>query len=216
MRIDIADELAGRLTFAAVAGTGITVRRDDPDLWKDIEALSRELRERFADLKPSRVEDLRPARDLYKAAGVDPTRRRPASEALFRRVVRGRDLYRINNAVDACNFCSLRFFLPIGLYDLEAVRGETVTLRKGREGEGYKGLGKDSVTLDGHICVADAEGPFGHPSGDSFRTRITESTREILWLIFAPADYDPARLDDHAAFSAETIRRACGGSTGRL
>ena len=51
-------------------------------------------------------------RTMYKRVGLDPTKRRPSSEALLRRVRKGDPLPRINAMVDVCNWCSLEFQLP--------------------------------------------------------------------------------------------------------
>ncbi len=55
-------------------------------------------------------------RAMYRRVGLDPTKRRPSSEALLRRVRKGEPLPRINSLVDVCNWCSLEFQLPYGLY----------------------------------------------------------------------------------------------------
>ena len=70
------------------------------------------------------------ARTLYKALGLDPTKTRPSNEALLRRALKGKSLYRISTLVDALNLSSLREQLPFGLYDLDHV-DPPVTLRKG-------------------------------------------------------------------------------------
>jgi DNA/RNA-binding domain of Phe-tRNA-synthetase-like protein len=75
-------------------------------------------------------------RTMYKRVGLDPTRNRPSSEALLRRVRRGDPLPRINSMVDVCNWCSLEFQLPYGLYDAARLEGD-VELRRGRDGECY-------------------------------------------------------------------------------
>ena len=75
---------------------------------------------------------------MYKRVGLDPTKRRPSSEALLRRVRKGDPLPRINSMVDVCNWCSLEFQLPYGLYDAAQIEGDVV-LRLGREGESYPG-----------------------------------------------------------------------------
>ncbi|HEV8396016.1 MAG TPA: phenylalanine--tRNA ligase beta subunit-related protein, partial [Vicinamibacterales bacterium] len=46
-------------------------------------------------------------RTMYKRVGLDPTKTRPSSEALLRRVRKGDPLPRINTLVDVCNWCSL-------------------------------------------------------------------------------------------------------------
>src|SRR6185436_16071935 len=83
-------------------------------------------------------------RTMYKRVGLDPTKTRPSSEALLRRVRKGDTLPRINSLVDVCNWCSLEFQLPYGLYDASRVDGD-IELRIGREGESYPGIRKDEV-----------------------------------------------------------------------
>lgn len=216
MPLQFENHLPDDVAIRAIMASDVTVRASSSALWEEIAALGEQIRAEFGHLTPGHIPPLEPARRLYKSCGVDPTRRRPASEALFRRLHRGKDLYRINNAVDVCNFCSLSFVLPIGLYDLDRIEGQSVTLRLGLAGEGYRGLGKDHVGLDGHICLVDREGPFGHPSADSFRTGITDTTRHLLWVIYAPADYDADRLETHRAFSMEWLEKECGGKAGPL
>ena len=80
-----------------------------------------------------RREESAAVRAMYRRTGLDPTKRRPSSEALLRRVRKGEGLPRINTLVDVCNWCSLEFQLPYGLYDLDRVDGE-VTLRLGTGG----------------------------------------------------------------------------------
>ena len=123
---------------------------------------------------------------MYKAVGIDPTRTRPSSEALLRRVKRGDSLPRINRLVDLVNWTSLETQLPFGAYDADRVTGE-VTLRLGREGEEYAGIRKDVVHVAGRLTLSDAEGPFGNPTSDSARTMVTSATRRVLVVVFVPA-----------------------------
>ena len=81
-------------------------------------------------------------RTMYKRVGLDPTKTRPSSEALLRRVRKGDALPRINSLVDVINWCSLETQLPFGLYDLDRISG-SVTLRLGASGEAYAGIRKD-------------------------------------------------------------------------
>jgi DNA/RNA-binding domain of Phe-tRNA-synthetase-like protein len=127
---------------------------------------------------------------------MDPTHTRPSSEALLRRVLQGKGLPRILNAVDLCNLCALRFLLPIGLYDADRV-DPPVTLRRGRPGESYAGIRKDEVRLEGRPVLVDARGPFGNPTSDSLRTSVTPSTRALVMVIFAPSGYPRDVLNEH-------------------
>ncbi len=130
------------------------------------------------------------ARELYRRFGTDPTRMRPSSEALMRRIKKGEPLPRINSLVDVANALSVQLQVPVGLYDLGKVQGEDLRLRLGREGESYEGIGKEKVNVGGRICVADADGPCGNPSADSARTMITTDTERAAWIYFLPVSDD--------------------------
>lgn len=138
-------------------------------------------------------EEIIAVRTMYKRVGIDPTRRRPSSEALLRRVRKGDPLPRINSMVDICNWCSLEFQLPYGLYDSARIDGDVV-LRLGQEGESYPGIRKDDVHVGGRITLADSAGPFGNPTSDSARTMVTTATQQALVVVFAPHEIDARQL----------------------
>jgi DNA/RNA-binding domain of Phe-tRNA-synthetase-like protein len=147
-------------------------------------------------------------RTMYKRVGIDPTKTRPSSEALLRRVRRGDELPRINSLVDVVNWCSLESQLPFGLYDADRIHG-SVELRLGRPGEEYAGIRKDTVHVAGRLTLADDRGPFGNPTSDSARTMVTEATTWVLVVIFAPVSIPPAVVDRVAATTAERIAEYC-------
>ena len=139
-------------------------------------------------------EEVGAVRTMYKRVGLDPTKTRPSSEALLRRVRKGDALPRINSMVDVCNWCSLEFQLPYGLYDLGHMEGETIQMRLGGDGESYAGIRKDDVHVSGRICLADTRGPFGNPTSDSARTMVTTATTRALVVVFAPRSLDEGRI----------------------
>jgi DNA/RNA-binding domain of Phe-tRNA-synthetase-like protein len=147
-------------------------------------------------------------RAMYRRVGIDPTRTRPSSEALLRRVRKGDELPRVNTLVDIINWCSLETGLPFGLYDLDRIRGPIV-LRLGRAGEEYAGIRKDVVHVAGRLTLADTEGPFGNPTSDSARTMVTVETRGALVVIFTPATLPLAMTDRALAVTSERIGRFC-------
>ena len=130
------------------------------------------------------------ARELYRRFGTDPTRMRPSSEALLRRLKKGEPLPRINSLVDVANALSVQLQVPVGLYDLDKVRGEELVIRLGKKDESYEGIGKERVNVGERICVADTEGPCGNPSADSARTMITTDTERAGWIYFLPVRDD--------------------------
>ncbi len=125
-------------------------------------------------------------RTMYKRVGLDPTKNRPSSEALWRRVRKGDSLPRVNSLVDVINWCSLESQLPFGLYDAGRIEGPVV-LRLGHPDESYAGIRKDQVHVAGRLVLADALGPFGNPTSDSARTMVTVETTQAIVVIFAPA-----------------------------
>ncbi len=139
------------------------------------------------------LDSVRAVRAMFRAWGVDPSRYRPSSEALLRRVVQGKGLYRISNVVDICNLCSIETGWPFGLYDRANV-APPIVMRLGENGESYEGIGKQTWHLAGRPILADSRGPFGCPISDSTRTMITEATRSLYSVIFAPASVGEPEL----------------------
>ena len=146
-----------------------------------------------ADARDGKVAEAGPARALYRRFGQDPTRHRPSSEALLRRVRRGEPLPRVNSLVDVANVVSLRLQVPIGLYDLDRVQGQ-LRIRLGRPGESYAGIARETVNVAGRLCVADDLGACGNPSADSARTMITTDTEQAAWIFFLPVRERDLRL----------------------
>jgi DNA/RNA-binding domain of Phe-tRNA-synthetase-like protein len=206
----IAPELAGRVRLGMLVLEGVEVRAERPELTEAIESFGRELRQRYGEAKSGEVPGVEDARTLYKSLGLDPTKTRPASEALLRRVLKGESLYRVNTLVDALNLCSLRAQLPYGLYDLAAVT-PPVMLRRGAPGESYEGIRKGPVNVESRPVLADAQGPFGNPTSDSARTMITLACRRALVVVYAPGRYDTRRLQGVLDQTAATLTGACGG-----
>src|SRR5688500_16085932 len=149
-------------------------------------------------------------RAMYRRFGVDPTKTRPSSEALLRRVRKGDPLPRINNVVDVCNWCSLEFQVPYGLYDVAKIDG-AIELRTGRPGESYAGIRKDAVNVEGRLVLADASGPFGNPTSDSARTMVTPAAVSILTVIFAPASAGARALEGMLDTTSSRMREFAGG-----
>jgi DNA/RNA-binding domain of Phe-tRNA-synthetase-like protein len=151
-------------------------------------------------------------RAMYKRVGIDPTKTRPSSEALLRRVRRGDEIPRINSLVDVINWCSLESQLPFGLYDLDRIDGDVV-LRLGAAGEEYAGIRKDAVHVAGRLTLADAAGPFGNPTSDSARTMVTTATTRAMVVIFAPAALAAANVDRVLDLTKQRIRQFCQPGT---
>ncbi|MCZ7644570.1 MAG: phenylalanine--tRNA ligase beta subunit-related protein [Planctomycetota bacterium] len=192
------------LKCPAFALAALRVQASAPALRGEIAKLGDELRAKWRDVNIGEISGIAPVRACYRALGIDPTKTRPSSEALLRRVLKGQELYTVNTLVDALNLCSLRFLVPFGLYDLDKVK-PPVELRRGREGEGYAGIRKDRVNVAGRPCLADMEGPFGNPTSDSERTSIALATTRALVVPFLPIETDAARTDEIVRETARVL-----------
>ncbi len=165
----------------------------------------------YKDTPISQVPGVQHARSFFRAVGIDPTKRRPSSEALLNRAVKNKELYSVNSLVDVGNWCSLDFLLPICVYDTDKITGR-VTIRTGRQGEFYIGLNNNEVHLHDRYCITDDLGPFGSPMTDSQRTAVSTNTRNTVLIIFAPGDYDTDLLRDQADTFAARVQDICGGT----
>jgi DNA/RNA-binding domain of Phe-tRNA-synthetase-like protein len=210
LEIQIAPELAGRVRVGTAVLEGVAVHEGDDALAAEVAATCADLRGRYGEGKSGEVPGAADARSLYKALGLDPTKYRPSNEALLRRALKGEALYRINTLVDALNLASLRFQLPFGLYDLDRIE-PPVTLRAGREGESYEGIRKGEVHVEGRPVLVDAKGPFGNPTSDSARSRITLATTRALVAGYAPVTVPADRLARVLDETKALLVRFCGG-----
>lgn len=157
---------------------------------------------------------VRAVRGMFREWSMDPSKYRPSSEALLRRVVQGKGLYRVSNVVDAGNLGSIETAWPYGCYDRTKIHAP-ITLRHGAEGESYEGIGKKMWHLGGRPVLADAGGPFGSPISDSTRSMVTEAANEILAMIYAPEGAADALLTAACERLRERLAEFAGAHTAR-
>jgi DNA/RNA-binding domain of Phe-tRNA-synthetase-like protein len=191
--LTLSESLAGRVCAHALWYDSVRVDERE-DAYLELTQLAVRLRARHEGRSVGQVEGVAQARHLYRSFGIDPTRTRPSSEALLKRALQGKELYHLNNVVDAGNLASLSTLLPIGLYDRSKIVGENASIREGLSEEEYPGIRKGPVHLEGRLCIADDLGAFGSPTSDSLRTCVTGSTSTLLAVVFAPADCEPERV----------------------
>lgn len=133
------------------------------------------------------------ARNMLRYQKYKPTgRSKPASEYLVRTVQEGQ-FPRINLPVDINNYISLKYLLPISLWDLEKAGVSLVQFRPGFEGEEYvfNSAGQIiSVTdlLSGFGIMENGETfPMVNPVKDSLKTKTDASTQQIGVAIYYPS-----------------------------
>jgi DNA/RNA-binding domain of Phe-tRNA-synthetase-like protein len=198
--LTVEDALRGVLALGLLEAENVRMEPVPGEFDEECVQVCTRLEGQHADRPPADIPGVAETRALFHRLGVDPTKTRPSSEALLRRVVQGKGLPRVNLAVDVCNLCSLEHQLPLGLYDREFVKG-IVHARAGRDGEGYPGIRKQRVNLAGRLLLADDQGPFGAPTSDSERTSVTAATTRLLVVVFCPTE----RADGHLSTLLEHI-----------
>lgn len=155
-----------------------------PDaLWDELETLAADVRARYAMEMVNKRPAIAATRAAYKACGKEPNRYRPSAEALMRRMVKGMELYRTSAVIDLINLLSVACGHSIGGFDADRIDGDTVTLGIGRGGEPYEAIGRGPLNIAGMPVWRDAVGGIGTPTSDNDRTKLSESTRNLLMII---------------------------------
>ena len=157
------------------------------ELWDEIHALEDRFRQELTTESLKDLPSIAATRRVYKACGKDPSRYRPASEQLIRRMLQGKELYQIDTLVDLINL-------------------DTLTLGVGREGEPYEGIGRGMLNIAGLPVYRDAEGGVGTPTSDHERTKMTLATTHLVVLING-YDGNEQRVTDNARFIQDLLRK---------
>ena len=183
-------------------------------LWKEIEELGNHYKATLTTETLKEMSSIAATRSVYRACGKDPSRYRPASEALIRRILQGKTLYQIDTLVDLINLASIAYGYSIGGFDADKFMGDTLTLGIGREGEPYEGIGRGLINIHGLPVYRDAIGGVGTPTSDNERTKIDLSTRHLMVLING---YDGCeqRVKDNARYILDLLAKYCQSSGGR-
>jgi DNA/RNA-binding domain of Phe-tRNA-synthetase-like protein len=183
----IQNQLAGRLSAGINLYRGLSLRSEP--------LLKEYIAEKLAAVRKSHNILLPPgfalSRRLYKDFHVDPTKHRPSSEALWRRLRDRNDFPAVNPAVDLTNLLSLTYQVCYGLYDLARICPPAV-IALGEAGDEYHGIRKEILNFEGKIVLRDGQGAFGNPSSDSLRASVDGSSRDIMQVLFFHPE-DPAR-----------------------
>ena len=203
----VCPKFVGACVDAMVVNTSYNI-----DLWKEIETLCNKFRKELTTESLKEITSIAATRRVYKVCGKDPSRYRPASEALIRRVLQGKELYRLNTLVDLVNLASIAYGYSIGGFDADKFEGDTLTLGIGREGEPYEGIGRGMLNIHGLPVYRDAKGGVGTPTSDNERTKITEETRHLVVLING-YDGNEQRVRENAEY-IQTLLRKYGQSDG--
>jgi DNA/RNA-binding domain of Phe-tRNA-synthetase-like protein len=199
-----------RFALGAIHYVGAALSDSPKMLQGRINLFVESLRAEHEPAKISELEGVREWRTAFKKLGIDPSRYRPSSEALLRRLLQGNPFFWINSAVDVNNFLSVHYALPYGIYDADKLDAP-VTCRLGGENDLYDGLNGREVHMNGKLVLADAKGAFGSPIVDSVRTSVTLETKNLLQIIFFHEQVSPRQREEILGSTARMFTEINGG-----
>ena len=185
------------------------------ELWEEIHAISERFRAELTTETLKDVSGIAATRRIYRACGKDPSRYRPASEALIRRILQGKKLYQIDTLVDLINLASIVYGYSIGGFDADKMVGEQLTLGIGKADEPYEGIGRGLINIEGLPVYRDEIGGVGTPTSDHERTKITAQTTHLLVLING-YDGKEDSVRANALYIQELLRKYAGSDGGRF
>lgn len=171
------------IAVAAIEYTAVYLNRSEM-IWTALSEKAEGLQSRLSLEELVESPPIRDCRKVYRALGKDPTRYRVSSEALIRRIIKGKGIYQVNNIVDFNNLLSLRTFFSAGSFDRIKIQGD-IHFGIGQKEDYYCGIGRDQLNIEGLPVLIDELGPFGSPTSDSERTRIRPETMEMLTVILS-------------------------------
>lgn len=216
MSLKVAQELKARFPglFALVAHIdGVKVERSDERLQKFAEQISEEIRKQYNLESLKDVPVLRAYRNFFWKVGIDPTKVRPAAEALIRRILLGKSIPTINNLVDAYNLASIKTCIALAAFDRDLLKGELL-MRPAGNGESFLGIGmqEPKKLVGGEIVVADGEKLIAiYPYRDAEQTKVSGSTKNVLLLICGVPGIERDVFCKAGEVAIEHVTRFCGG-----
>jgi hypothetical protein len=182
-------------------------------LWDEIDAMGNKYRSILTTESLKQLSGIAATRRVYRACGKDPSRYRPASEALIRRQLTNKSLYQIDTLVDLTNLASIAYGYSIGGFDADKFDGDTLTLGIGRAGEPYEGISRGMINIEGLPVYRDAIGGVGTPTSDNERTKITLETTHLVVLING-YDGNETNVKANAEYIQELLRKYCNSDGG--
>ncbi len=183
MKINIAEELLTKLPDFSVIAYTMEVDNSTTLL---VDKLLLTIKKKYYNYVPLidivQIPKLKTSRDGYKKLGKDPSHTRLACEALLRRVIKGDDLYRLGDVIDLGNILSIETMRSVCVVDKDKIVGD-VTIRIGIKDDVYYGINRGLINVDKIPLYTDHQGPFGNPTSDTDRTKVTIDTKNVLIMI---------------------------------
>lgn len=217
MMLKIDSSLAARfpgLQALVYTVCGLHILKRSPELEMFMNEVMRHVREKY-DLESLKdLPTFRFYRDFFWRIGVDPTKNRPAAEALIRRILGGGSIPTINTLVDSYNLASIETEIALAAFDAGKVKGELL-MQPSKVDEKFEGIGMDKpMTFQGgEVVVSDSEKLIAiYPHRDAEDTKVTEATKDILLMVCGVPGIQNETLLKAGKVAIEYITRFCDGA----
>ena len=216
MNLKIVPDLRKRFVDLKVINFSMTVKntKSNSELEKFKETILKDAKEKYNLESLKDVPVFRAYRNFFWKIGIDPTKNRPATEALIRRILAGKTIPNINTLVDTYNLASIKSEVALAVFDENKLRSE-LTMRSTLKEERFLGIGMDKpVNLDGgEVVISDSNRLVAmYPHRDADFSKVTEETENILILICGVPGIPTETLQQTAKIASEDITRFCSGT----
>ncbi|MEM4164315.1 MAG: phenylalanine--tRNA ligase beta subunit-related protein [Nitrososphaerales archaeon] len=194
---------------------GVVVKPFDEELEKFKSEVCSEVRGKYTLESVKNVAIFRAYRDFFWRLNIDPTKNRPASEALIRRILAGKGLPTINTLVDAYNLASVVSEVALAAFDTDKLQSKEIVMRLAKKGETFHGIGmKEPIKLEGgEVVLDDANNLMAiYPYRDAERSKVTESTKNVALVACGAPNISRDRLLQAADTAVNYVIRFCGGT----
>jgi len=184
MKIEISSEISETCPNLKLAIIRCEVRNSvtSDAFWQEMETEIQRIKATFRIEEINKRPEIAATRQAYKALGKDPNRYRPSAEALCRRIVREIEIYKVSTLVDIINLVSIRSGFSIGGFDADKIQG-VLELGVGTNDDEFEAIGRGMLNVEGLPLYRDEVGGIGTPTSDNERTKITDSTTNLLLII---------------------------------
>lgn len=165
-----------------VHATGLSNGASPPELRKECVDEQHAALARLADTPVAELPSIAAWRRAFTQFGVKPTQYRAAAEALLRRLSKQGDIPSINSLVDVGNLISIRYAMPVAVFDQETIaRPTTVQFAKGNERFTDLGSSETIHPVPGEVVFVDEDNVV--------------SARRWCWRQSAQSATGPATVD---------------------
>ena len=204
------------LTVLTLHIKGVHVQKRDIELEKFKVEVMRQVRNDYSLDSVKDHPTFRAYRDFFWSIKIDPTKIRPAAEAMIRRILAGKTLPSINTLVDAYNLASIKSRIALATFDADKLEGDLL-MRFAEEGEQFYGIGmkKPLILKGGEIVVSDDQKLIAvYPYRDADNTKVTEETENIMMLVCGVPGIPKQDLENASQVALDYINRFCDGEEG--